>query len=141
MTTLHTGLMKTLGCHFALSKSRLETLAVLVSGLVQSRTVNLMHLAAHFCGPAQHASNYRRLQRFFQFVRLDQATAARRLVLRMLGFERPKCLALDRTNWKIGSTDINIMMLAIVTRRFHLPLLWSFVPHGGAIPTSPSASP
>ena len=49
----------------------------------------------------------------------------------MLDLERPKYLALDRTNWKLGSRDINILMLAIVTRRFRVPLLFSLLPHQG----------
>lgn len=64
-------LLETLRPHFCLSKSRLETLAVLLVGLANGRTVNLSHLASQFPGDAQHGSNYRRLQRFFQFVRLD----------------------------------------------------------------------
>lgn len=130
MTLVHSALIETLGRHFALSKSRLVTLAVLIAGLAQSRSVNLSHLAVHLCGPARHASKYRRLQRFFQFVRLDQAVAAR-LVVHMLNLERPKYLALDRTNWKLGSRDINILMLAIVTRRFRVPLLFTLLPHQG----------
>jgi hypothetical protein len=130
MTLLHSVLIETLGLHFALSKRRLATLAALIAGLAQSRSVNLSHLAVHLCGPARHASKYRRLQRFFQFVRLDQAVAAR-LVVHMLNLERPKYLALDRTNWKLGSRDINILMLAIVTRRFRVPLLFTLLPHQG----------
>ena len=116
MTLFHTVLVETLGWHFGLGKSRLVTLAVLIAGLVQSRTVNLSHLAVHLPGPARAASKHRRLQRFFQFVRLDQEVAAR-LVVRMLDLERSTYLALDRTNWKLGSRDINILVLvlAIVT--------------------------
>ena len=66
-------LLETLRPHFDLSKTRLETLAVLLVGLANSRTVNLSHLASQFPGDAKHASNYRRLQRFFQFVELDVA--------------------------------------------------------------------
>ena len=130
MPSLHTALMTTLSPHFALSKSRLLCLVVLIAGLAQSRTVNLAHLASHLPGSALYASNYRRLQRFFQFVRLDSDRMAR-LVVQMLDLERPKCLALDRTNWKIGSTDVNILMLAIVTRRFRIPLMWTLLPHQG----------
>ncbi|WP_168880246.1 IS4 family transposase, partial [Rhizobium sp. P28RR-XV] len=131
MTPLHAALIETLGRHFLLGKSRLLTLAVLIAGLVQSRTVNLSHLAVHMSGPACYASKYRRLQRFFQFVRLDQAVAAR-LVVSMLNLDRPKMLALDRTNWKFGSRNINILLLAIVTRRFRVPLLFTLLPHQGS---------
>jgi DDE family transposase len=131
MSPLHAVLVETLGLQFGLGKSRLATLAALISGLVHSRTVNLSHLAVHLCSAACHASKYRRLQRFFQRVRLDQDVAAR-LVVHMLNLGRPKFLALDRTNWKLGSRDINILMLAIVTRRFRVPLLFSLLPHQGS---------
>ncbi len=134
MSPLHTALIETLGLQFRLGKSRLATLAALICGLAHSRTVNLSHLAVHLGGPALHASKYRRLQRFFQFVRLDQAVAAR-IVVHMLDLERPKFLALDRTNWKFGSRDINILMLAIVTRRFRVPLLFTLLPHQGSCDT------
>jgi len=130
MTVLHSALLMTLSAHFALSKSRLSSLVALITGLAQSRTVNLSHLASHLPGRALHASHYRRLQRFFQFVRLDGDRLAV-LVVQMLNLQRPKCLALDRTNWKIGTTDVNILMLAIVTRRFRVPLLWTLLPHQG----------
>ncbi|TPM71674.1 IS4 family transposase [Mesorhizobium sp. B2-3-3] len=129
-TTIHTALIETLSRHFALRNSRLETLTVLIIGLVQGRTVNLSHVASHFPGVAQHGSNYRRLQRFFQSIRLDQALVAQ-IVVRMLNLSRPKYLALDRTNWRVGCKDINILMLAIVTRRFRVPLLWSVLDHQG----------
>jgi hypothetical protein len=123
-------LLETLRPHFGLSKTRLETLAVLLVGLANGRTVNLSHLASQFPGDAQHGSNYRRLQRFFQFVRLDGDTAAR-LIVGMLNCGRPKLLALDRTNWKLGSRDVNVLVLAIVTRRFRVPLMWTLLPHAG----------
>ena len=51
---------------FPLHKIRLETMAVIIIGLCLSRAVNLGFLAQHFCNAALPASNYRRLQRFFQ---------------------------------------------------------------------------
>lgn len=41
-------LLETLRPHFDLSKTRLETLAVLLVGLANCRTVNLSHLASQF---------------------------------------------------------------------------------------------
>ena len=133
-TACHAALMETLCRQFSLGKSRLETLAVLVMGLAQSRTVNLTHLACHLPGQATHAWGYRRLQRFFQHVQLESDRLAL-LVVSMLHLSRKKCLVLDRTNWKIGSTDVNILMLAIVTRRFRVPLLWSMIGHQGCSDT------
>ena len=36
----------------------------------------------------------------------------------------PWHLALDRTNWHFGNTPINLLVLAIVTRRVRLPILF-----------------
>ena len=116
--------------HFSLSKTRLETRAILIVGLVNSRTVNLLHLASQFPGAALHASNYRRLQRFFQYVRLDGEAVAP-LAMRILVPGRPAVLALDRTHWKLGGKDVNILVLALATRRFRVPLLWTVLDHSG----------
>ena len=74
-------LSKLLAPHVPLGKSRLETLCLLVLGVISARTVNLTHIAAERPARAKVASTYRRLQRFFQQValpedwsiRLDQA--------------------------------------------------------------------
>jgi hypothetical protein len=68
-TTVHDALIDSLSRHFPLRNSRLETLAVLIVGLVQSRTVNLSHLASQFPAQAKHGSNYRRLQRLCALLR------------------------------------------------------------------------
>ena len=41
--------------HFDLSKTRLETMAIILFGLANGRTVNLSHLASQFPGTALHA--------------------------------------------------------------------------------------
>jgi hypothetical protein len=109
-----------------LSNDRSRTLAVLITGLISARTVNLSHLAGGFCGPAKLSSNYRRLQRFFQYVRIDEAWLARTLVA-LLRLEPPYRLCLDRTNWKVGAKDVNLLVLCIVARRVRIPLLWSML--------------
>ena len=64
-------LMLTLSSHLELGKSRLQTLSWLIIGVINARTVNLSHVASQFAGAAQIGSSYRRLQRFFQYVRLE----------------------------------------------------------------------
>jgi hypothetical protein len=117
-----------------LSKSRLETLCLLIIGAIGARTVNLGHIATERGGPVQPASTYRRLQRFFQFFGLAPDWAAP-LLAATLGSER-WTLVLDRTNWKIGRTEVNYLVLAAVTRRKRVPLVWTLLPHGGGSSTS-----
>lgn len=122
---LLTSPVNTLRPHFWLSKTRFETPAVLLLGLVNTRTVNLSHLASRFPGDALHNSNYRRLQRFFLHVRLNEGMAVQ-LIMRMLKLlDRSRLLALDRTNRKPRSANVNIPVPAVVTRRFRIPLMWT----------------
>ena len=59
-------LRDTLRPHFNLRKTRLEAMAAIMLGLVNCRTVNLTHLAAHLPGKALYKSKYRRLQHFLK---------------------------------------------------------------------------
>src|SRR3954468_21083299 len=89
----------TLQGHLTLRKSRLESFCVLVVGVLLSRTVNLSHLTCMFPTQAAIASNYRRLQRFFEQVLLDGSQRAR-VIVRIAGVgSGPWLLALDRTCW------------------------------------------
>ena len=130
MFHLPDALMITLSRHIDLSKSRLETFATLIIGCVCARTVNLSHIAGQFDTAAQIASNYRRLQRFFQFIRIDQDWLAR-VLLALIGTQPPYTLCLDRTNWKIGRTDINLLVLCVAARRVRIPLMWTVVNKAG----------
>ena len=99
-------LRRTLSSHVDLGKTRLETLCLLILGMISARTVNLSHLAAERPGHALIASTYRRLQRFFQHVSLadDWAVA---LVTALLGHTGPWYLCLDRTNRLATMAAIN----------------------------------
>jgi len=116
----------TLSTHIDLSKSRMETLVLLITGMIGARTVNLSHVASERGSRAKPASTYRRLQRFFQHVQPGEDWAAR-LIVSLLWITGQRVLCLDRTNWKLGSKDINVLVLAVVTRRHRVPLMWTFL--------------
>jgi hypothetical protein len=100
-------------------------------GVLLSRTVNLSHLAGTFPSRAEIASNYRRLQRYFEQVVLDSNQLAR-AVVRIAGIgSGPWLLALDRTCWKFGRRDLNILMLAIVHNGIAIPVLWDVLDRAG----------
>lgn len=122
--------------HLGLSKDRVETLAMMVIAMVSARTVNLSHLAAERPGDALVGSTYRRLQRFFQHVRLEQDWAAP-MVEKLSGLKQSNkwYLALDRTQWRIGAHEVNYLVLAAVTRRFRVPLMWTMIDGRGCSDT------
>lgn len=124
-----------LSAHIELSKSRMETLVMLITGMIGSRTVNLSHVASERGASAKPASTYRRLQRFFQHVNAKEDWAAQ-LIISLLGITGQRTLCLDRTNWKLGKTDINVLVLAVVTRRHRVPLMWTFLDGPGSSNTA-----
>lgn len=70
------GLEATLKQILGLHKSRIECLVAIVFGIIKLRTVNLKQLACAISGSTQIDSNYRRLQRFFEQVRLPRQLIA-----------------------------------------------------------------
>ena len=125
-----TTLKQRLSPHLELSNSRLETMCYLILGIVNSRTVNLSHLACEFPSDSKVESSYRRPQRFLQHVDLGPNWAAP-LLVKMIGPCTSWYLCLDRTNWKIGQHHINFLVLALVTRRHRIPLMWSVLDRAG----------
>ena len=131
-----TALADLLRRHVDLSKSRLETMALLTVGMIGARTVNLVHVAdERGSGTVDPASTYRRLQRFFQHVRLPEDWAAP-VIARLAGGAQKRTLVLDRTNWKIGEAHVNILVLAIRTRHSQVPLMWTVLTRAGHSGTS-----
>lgn len=94
-------LMKILRPEIDLSKSRLETLCLIVVGMISAQSVNPSHVACERPGRVQTASTYRRLQRFFQHVHIDEDWVVLVLV-RLLGLNRSWLVALDRTSCQVG---------------------------------------
>lgn len=125
-----TALAETLRGQVELGKSRLETASLMVVGMIHARTVSLGHIATLNSGRVLPASTYRRLQRFFQHVRLGEDWSLP-VVAKLLGNEGPWHLALDRTQWKVGRADVNYLVLAVVTKRFRVPLAWTVLDKQG----------
>ena len=117
--------------HIRLARSRRETLGWLMASVLKAGSVNLNRLAPHIDSAAQTASVHRRLERFFDEVELNGAEVAR-LVVQALGLAgKPWHLALDRTNWQIGKTDLNILVLSVAYDELCVPLFWRVLDKAG----------
>lgn len=126
-----TALAEKLKRHVGLRKSRLETLGMLTLGIISARTVNLANVACERgAAGVEVASTYRRFQRFFQHVRLASDWAAP-MIAALAGGAEKRTLVLDRTNWKIGKTHVNILVLAVATRHSQAPLMWTVLDRPG----------
>lgn len=124
-------LSATIAKHICLQGTRLETMSWLVAQVVRVGTVSLWRLAAHMESRAQTRSVHRRLERFFQHVRLDGDGVARLIVAAMGLSGKPWRLVLDRTNWKFGQSEHNILMLGVVLEGVCVPLFWTMLDKTG----------
>ena len=105
-------------------RARVLFLAQFLVALIRVRTVNLTEIATAFCGTAKAASSYRRIQRFFKDFEVDLSLIAT-LVTRLLPLPEKWILCLDRTNWKLGAANLNILVLAVAFRGMAVPLYGS----------------
>jgi len=69
--------------------------------------------------------NYRRMQRFFEKCEIDYSQISKLVVSSLPNVKF--ILSLDRTNWKFGKKDINILMLALVHEKISIPLCWELL--------------
>jgi hypothetical protein len=108
--------------HIRLARSRCETLGWLIASILTAGTVTLTRLAAYIDSSAQIASVHRRLERFFSNVRLNEADVARLVVAALSLAAKPWHLAIDRTNWQFGKTDLNLLVLSVAHGDVCIPL-------------------
>lgn len=121
---LSNGLRTILSGYLDWSKPRLDCFSNMLIALLRLKHINLTQLALAFASDATPKSRYRRLQRFFQEVVFDYDAIAR-LILYIFGFhETPFYLTLDRTNWKWGKQNLNILTLAIAYKGIAIPIYW-----------------
>ena len=128
-------LEQTLSENLPWNKARIKFVARFLLALYIAQTVNLSMLATVFPGRATVNSNYKRLQRFLRNFAMPYSQVAA-FVVKLLGVEGPYTLALDRTNWKVGIVDVNILMLSIVHRGIGFPVVWIVLPKAGNSDTS-----
>jgi Transposase DDE domain len=117
--------------HIRLARSRCETLGWLIASILTAGTVNLTRLAAYIDSHTQIASVHRRLERFFCDVRLNQADVARLVVAALSLTAKPWHLAIDRTNWQFGKTDLNLLVLSVAHGGVCVPLFWRVLDKAG----------
>lgn len=122
--TLSDGLHHRLKEHLHWNKARLDCFAELLLALLRVQRMDLSKLAVAMTSQAEATSRYRRLQRFFQQVRFDYDAIAQ-LIMSLFDFESgPIYLTMDRTNWKWGKANLNILVLAVVYKGAAIPVYW-----------------
>lgn len=113
-------------------RARIKLIAQVVMALCKVQSVNLNKLATGFetAGKARAESSMRRMQRFMATYALDTDMIAK-LIVKLIPFEGPYQLSMDRTEWDFGSFRINILALGIVYKGCAFPVLFTILPKKG----------
>lgn len=106
--------------------ARVKFISAFVMALCKVQTVGFEKLATAFESEAKTASSLRQIQRFIAAYVFNPDLVAR-LVFSLLPEKPPYRLALDRTNWKFGSKNINILVLSVVYQGVSFPILFSMM--------------
>ena len=126
LNALRSLLQSHLGWHGA----RVLFIAAFIIALFRARTVNLSELSVAFPGLAKPESQYKRQQRFFRHFSMDYAVIAQ-LVIALMAIPEPWVLAIDRTQWDVGNTTVNILTLGVVHEGIAFPLVWMLLDKAG----------
>lgn len=118
--------------HFGntMNLARIKLMAYVIHALCIVQTVSLHKLAAAMPTSVERDSNMRRLQRFFAKHTLNLDLIAR-VIFSLLPVSKELVLSMDRTNWKFGNVNINILMLGITYKGIAFPLLFKLLDKRG----------
>lgn len=105
------------------NQARITLLSYVIMSLLKVRSVNFKHLATGYHNGAQLYSKLRRIQRFFRQFEFSQ-TLYSQLLIKMLPVKGSYQLSLDRTNWKLGKLNINLLFLSVIYQGVGLPIFW-----------------
>ena len=113
-----------------MNSARIKFLGMFICALCKVQTVCFEKLAPAFETCAKSESSLRRIQRFMANYILD-FDFVERLIFKTLHHKPPYRLAMDKTNWKFGETDINVLTLAVVYQGVAFPVLISMLDKRG----------
>jgi hypothetical protein len=114
----------------SINLARIKFISLFICALCKVRTVCFEKCACAFDNQCDTASSLRRIQRFMADYMLDTDLIAK-TIFKLLPHKPPFKLAMDRTNWKFGQTNINVLTLAITYKGLAFPILFSMLPKCG----------
>jgi hypothetical protein len=110
--------------------ARVKFLVAFITTVCKLQTVNFQKLAQGLGGTSQVDSNLRKIQRFFANFLVNEDLIAK-IIFSLLPCQPPYRLCLDRTNWRFGVLDINILTISVCYQGVAIPLMWTMLPKRG----------
>jgi hypothetical protein len=113
-----------------LNLARVKLICLFITALCKVKTVNYDRLASAFNSKASKDSSYRRIQRFMAEFDFPMKIVSV-LIFSLLPEKTNLTLVMDRTNWKFGTKNINILMLGISYKNVAFPLIFKMLDKRG----------
>lgn len=110
--------------------ARIKLLVFVLHAMCVVQTVSLHKIAAAMPTAVERDSNLRRLQRFLASYALNLDLIAK-MIFALLPVKTGLVLSMDRTNWKFGVVNINILMLGVTYKGIAIPLMFSMLDKRG----------
>ncbi len=110
--------------------ARVKLICLFITSLCKVKTINYDRLASGFDSKATKNSSYRRIQRFMAEFDLPMKMISS-LIFALLPEKENLTLVLDRTNWKFGEKNINILMLGVSYKNVAFPLMFKMLDKRG----------
>ena len=128
LTGEDTSLISVLQGHFKgeINLARVRLICLFITALCKVKTINYDRLASGFDVKAGKGSSYRRIQRFMKDYDFPMKVVSK-LIFSILPVKDSLVLVLDRTNWKFGSKNINILMLGVSYKNVAFPLMFKML--------------
>jgi len=112
------------------NKARLKLISMMILALCKVKTVNYRSLANVFDSHANAESSMRRIPRFMADFDLPMKLISS-FIFGILPEKKNLVLVLDRTNWKFGNSNINILMLGICYKNIAIPIMFKMLDKRG----------
>lgn len=125
-------LISVLQSHFKgeVNLARLKLICLFITALCKVKTINYDKLASGFDTRVNKNSSYRRIQRFMSEFDFPMKIISK-LIFNLLPEKTDLTLTIDRTNWKFGKKNINILMLGVNYKNIAFPLMFKMLDKRG----------
>ncbi len=103
--------------------ARIATFGDLIWGVVKAKTVKIKELAIHVSSKGNLHAKIVRIERLL----LEQEinfTVIGKIIVKLMQPLGKLMIAIDRTNWKFGSSNLNFFVAAVVYGSISIPIAW-----------------
>ncbi|MCC9043994.1 IS4 family transposase [Myroides sp. M-43] len=113
-----------------LNLARISFISLFIVALCKVKSVNFTNISIAFDNSVKAESNCRRIQRFVYDAKLTSELVAK-FIFAILPKQDKYTLVIDRTNWKFGNQNINILMLGVCYKNVAFPLIFKMLDKKG----------